>query len=206
MLDYFFGSKARVKILKQFLLNPAERYYLRQLARDLRLQVNAVRRELQKMQESGLLISDKAEGNKTSDKKYYQANQAFLLYPEIRSLLLKAQILASENFVKALKQEGQPKLVLLTGSFTGYPQAQTDMLVVAKVKRPKFLELIKKLEQELGKEINFTLMDETEFNYRQEIVDVFLYGILESQQILLLNELGQSIWEKAARQKNNLTN
>ncbi len=204
MLDYFFGSKARVKILKQFLLNPTERYYLRQLSRDLRLQVNAVRRELQKMQESGILISERAEGEKSSDKKYYQANQNFLLYQEIRNLLLKSQILASENFVKALKQECQPKLVVLTGSFTGYLQAQTDILVVAKVKRPRFMELIKKLEQELAREVNFTLMDESEFSYRQEIVDVFIYNILQSHPIVLLNELGQVVWEKNGRYKNNL--
>lgn len=204
MLDYFFGSKARVKILKQFLLNPTERYYLRQLSRDLRLQVNAVRRELQKMQESGILISERAEGEKSSDKKYYQANQNFLLYQEIRNLLLKSQILASENFVKALKQECQPKLVVLTGSFTGYLQAQTDILVVAKVKRPRFMELIKKLEQELAREVNFTLMDESEFSYRQEIVDVFIYNILQSHPIVLLNELGQVVWENNGRYKNNL--
>jgi len=206
MLDYFFGSKARVKILKQFLLNPNEPYYLRQLSRDLHLQVNAVRRELQKMQEVGLLVSDKAEGSKTSDKKYYQANQNFLLYPEIRNLLLKSQILASENFVKVLKQEASLKLVILTGFFTGYFKAQTDILVVAKIKRPRFLELIKKLEQELAREINFTLMDEAEFKYRQEIVDVFLYNILQSNQLVLFNELGGNIWEQTARQRLNPLN
>ena len=45
MLAQIFGSNARVKILKTFLSKPEQKYYTRQLARDLALQVNSVRRE-----------------------------------------------------------------------------------------------------------------------------------------------------------------
>jgi predicted transcriptional regulator len=92
MLDHFFGSKARVKILKLFLLNPDGNYYLRQLARDLDLQVNSVRRELKNLEAFGLLqIGSQKTSSSTSndstflrdpsilnnEKKYYQVNKEF---------------------------------------------------------------------------------------------------------------------------------
>ena len=57
MLGNLFGSNARVKILKLFLLHPEKKYYIRQLARDLDLQVNSVRRELDNLEKFGLLKS-----------------------------------------------------------------------------------------------------------------------------------------------------
>jgi predicted ArsR family transcriptional regulator len=50
MLSKLFGSKARVKLLKIFLSYPEKRFYIRQLARDLKLQVNSVRRELDNLE------------------------------------------------------------------------------------------------------------------------------------------------------------
>lgn len=60
MLGKLFGSNARVKILKLFILHPRERFYIRQIARDLKLQLNSVRRELENLEQFGLLISNSA--------------------------------------------------------------------------------------------------------------------------------------------------
>ena len=51
MLEKLFGSKARVKILKLFLTHSEEKFYIRQIARKLKLQLNSVRRELAEVQE-----------------------------------------------------------------------------------------------------------------------------------------------------------
>jgi hypothetical protein len=71
-------------------------------------------------------------------------------------------------------------------------------LLVANVPKIKLLGLIKKLEADLGREINYTVMDENEFKFRKEIVDVFLSQILESKKIILINE-----WELVLPEKNN---
>jgi hypothetical protein len=210
MIDGFFGSKTRVKILRQFLLNDESRYYLRQLARDLSLQVNSVRRELKHLETCGLLLevdyhnnstilSDKSnlEGIKgASDKKYYEVNKNFVLFPEIRSLILKSQTLAGQNLVEELRAICDPKLLLLTGAFVGQGNFPTDMLLVASVPKGKLLELIKKLEHDLGREINYTVMDEAEFRYRQEIVDVFLHNILQAKKLVLINEWNLALSEE----------
>jgi len=210
MLDSFFGSKARVKVLKLFLLNPEKKYYLRQLARDLSLQVNSVRRELINLEAFGLLMSassnditvlpaasnKKSTGSKTKlavrntsqDKKYYQVNKNFVLFPEIKALILKAQILAGKDFLGDVRKVCNPRLLILSGIFVGNLSIPTDILLVAKVVKGRLAEAIKKLEQELGREVNYTIMDENEFKYRQEIADVFLHIILENKKIVLVND------------------
>lgn len=225
MLEKIFGSKARVKILKAFLMNPDEKFYIRQLARDLKLQVNSVRRELLNLEDFGLLYSDNniknsplssLELNSSSaettdleakelgvgkeseegeeekgikERKYYQVNKNFILFPEIKSLIVKSQILTGESFIKKLKMICEPKFILLTGMFLNNDNSPTDVLIVADIEKDKLINIIHDLEAELGREVNFTAMDEKEFRYRQEVADVFLHGVLNSKKIILLDKI-----------------
>jgi hypothetical protein len=214
MLGHLFGSNARVKILKQFLFNPEEKYYIRQLARKLKLQVNSVRRELENLEGFGILTSapvvevedlmknlpyvasgeldagDGAEDNGGQEKKYYRANSDFVLFEEIRSLIIKAQILYGRDFINKLKKAGSVKLLIFTGKFVNRPEMPVDLLIVGRFNKPKFARLIKSLEEELGREINYTLMDSKEFKYRREVSDVFLYFIWENKKIVAIDEIG----------------
>ena len=207
MLEKLFGSKARVKILKLFLLHPQDKFYIRQLARDLKLQLNSVRRELENLENFGILTSDfKSEaaeaGNQPAaglgspaggqEKKYYRANPDFVLFDEIKALIVKAQILYEKDFVRKLKSMGKVKLLILTGIFANNPSTLIDILLVGRVNKAKLVKLINELEVELGREINFTLFDPQEFKYRRDITDIFLYGILEGRKLVVIDEVGLS--------------
>jgi len=221
MLGKLFGSKARVKILKLFLLNPEEKYYIRQMARDLKLQINSVRRELENLEKFGLLTSNpeitlkepeeeesdfaqyitsanknrekkvkKVDAINKVDKKYFKVNTDFVLYEEIKALIVKAQILYEKDFVEKLSKLGKPKLLIFCGFFVNNDNAEVDMLLVGRFNKAKLIKLIKELENELGREINFTIMDYQEFKYRRDITDVFIYGILENKNLTVIDELG----------------
>ena len=222
MLGKLFGSKSRVKILKLFLSNPKEKFYIRQIARNLKLQLNSVRRELDNLEKFGLLTSNpdysenssptlienylKAENkikikkNKTkkidsvskTDKKYYQVNTNFVLFNEIKDLIIKAQILYERDFIDKIHKAGKPKLLLFTGYFVNEDTIPVDLLIVGRLNKIKLLRFIKELEKELGREINFTLLGVNEFKYRRDITDVFLYDILEKRKIVVIDELGVS--------------
>lgn len=219
MLGQLFGSNARVQILKLFLFNPEEKYYIRQLARRLKLQVNSVRRELDNLEKFGILVSGaniaaeeaddgfpavetrrgaslqcdkpiraKAAADK-QEKKYYKANADFVLYEEIKALIIKAQILYGRDFIDKLKMAGNAKLLILTGKFVNEPDFPVDLLIVGRFNKIKLLRLIKELEKELGREVNFTVMDTKEFKYRRDMTDVFLYTILEGKNIIAVDEM-----------------
>ncbi|MFA5023856.1 MAG: hypothetical protein WC523_02765 [Patescibacteria group bacterium] len=195
MLTALFGSATRVKTLNLFLLHPEQKYYLHQLARELNLPTNSIRRELDNMIKFNLIIAEKINNSDKEnkilkkEKNYFSVNKNFILYPEIRALFIKAQILSSHKFISGLQKISQPRFLVLTGLFTNYPEAQTDLLLVGHVRRTAFLKLIKDLEKDLGREINFTIMDEREFKYRQEIMDIFLYNILEGKIIVLVDNI-----------------
>jgi len=214
MLEKLFGSKTRVKILKLFLIHPLEKYYIRQLSRDLKLQLNSVRRELENLENFGILTSDAKEvggeatpeggkepatgqallrqGSGGQEKKYYRANPNFILFDEIKALIVKAQILYEKDFVRKLQAIGSIKLLVLTGVFVNNPSSLIDILLVGKINKIKLVKLIRELEIELGKEINFTVFNPQEFKYRRDITDIFLYGILEGRKLIIIDEMGLS--------------
>jgi predicted transcriptional regulator len=86
VLETLFSSRVRLKVLEVFLTNPTEKYHSRELARIIGERQNAVWRELQKLEEAGLLHSE-AHGNR---KEYVCARES-PLYPELRRLILKAR-------------------------------------------------------------------------------------------------------------------
>jgi predicted nucleotidyltransferase len=192
MLEKLFGSNSRAKIIKQFFFHPEERFYLRQLARDLSLQVNSVRRELENLLELGL-ISEQAsppEEPKTGqDKKYYIVNKDFILYEDLKSLVAKSQMLYKDDMVESLKKLGNIKLLVLTGVFVNNFSSAVDILIVGKVNKEKLVKIINNLEKELGREVNFTLMTSLEFKYRREIMDIFVYDILDGEKIVVIDEM-----------------
>jgi len=197
MLDAIFSSVSRVKMLNLFLLSPEKKYQSEQLILNLGLPAVSVRHELTNLIKFGLikeekLIEDKTDGRRQKEKKIYSVNSDFLLYPEIKALFTKAQVLFSQKFINGLKKISQPKFLALTGLFTNYPEAQTDILVVGSIRRGAFLKLLQELEKDLGREINFTILSEKEFHYREDVMDIFLYNILEGKTLVLLDNIRKS--------------
>ena len=66
-LQDLFVSKVRVKLLKIFLSNPGKIFYVRQLVRLAGEEINAVRRELARMEERGLVKKERR-----ANRLYYE--------------------------------------------------------------------------------------------------------------------------------------
>lgn len=126
---------------------------------------------------------------KIGKNHYFAAAEEFILYPEIRDLFIKAQILPGQKFLDELRKICQLKLLLLTGTFTNRPETLTDLLIVGSPPKRALAPFIAELEKNLGREINFTVLSEKEFYYRREVMDLFLYNILEGKHIILFNHL-----------------
>ncbi|MBT4277299.1 hypothetical protein HOD96_00920 [Candidatus Falkowbacteria bacterium] len=185
MLEQLFGSKIRVKLLRLFLANPEKSYYIRELTRLLDSQINSIRREIDNLASFGIL--EKAE--KKSNKKYFQANTNFVLYPEVRSLILKSHLLIKKGLVKKIVKSGNICYLVLTGIFVNCPNSPVDILIIGKINKSKIQKIIENFEKELNRNINYTLMPKTEFLYRKDVTDKFLYEILDNQKIVLVDTL-----------------
>ncbi|MEK7680845.1 MAG: winged helix-turn-helix domain-containing protein [Patescibacteria group bacterium] len=196
MLEKLFGSKTRAKLLRIFFQLPDKPYYVRELARMADVQLNAVRRELSNLEDLGLIIptecnpgeNDTATG--TTRSKYYRVNGGCLLFFELKSLLLKAQLLQQTELVEKIKvKAGRLKLFVLTGNFSDEKNTETDVLLVGEIKPLVISKLIREFEQKVGKPIRYTVMDEKEFVERMQLGDKFLYSIFEGKHVVVLDEI-----------------
>jgi len=63
------------------------------------------------------------------------------------------------------------------------------LIVGSHLKKKKLSSLIKDLEAEVGKEIDYVIMSPEEFQYRFDMYDRFLKDILERPHEKLINKL-----------------
>lgn len=84
MIESLITSKTRIKLLIKFFLNSKTTAYLRQLEIEFVESTNAIRIELNRLENANLLIS-KTKGN----KKIFQANLNHPLYNDIHSIVIK---------------------------------------------------------------------------------------------------------------------
>ncbi len=197
MLEHLFGSKTRFRMLRLFFRDSTQSFYVRELARMIDVQINAVRRELELLIRATLVMEVTAPGNINKKKagaglrKYYTINTASLLFPEMQALLVKAQMLGEQEFINTIREKsGDIKLLLLTGQFVGNSEVQSDMLVIGKIKERTFSKLITEYEKEVGFDIRYTTMTPEEFFERRQMMDKFIFSLFESKGVVVVNELG----------------
>lgn len=208
MLEHLFGSKTRLKLLRIFFDHPNDRFFVRELARKLNTQINAVRRELDHLSvahiiaESKSLVAASENGarhahvrarGRTPDerRRYYHLSDDGLLNPELRSLLLKAQLFGEERLVNDLKKAGQVDYLAMTGVFVGAPGAMTDILLVGTLSKKAIDKIITHFEKEYGREVRYTLMATKEFLYRRDIADKFLNDLMEHKYVVVCDMLNR---------------
>jgi len=160
VLQALITSKTRIRLLLKFFLNSNTTSYLRDLASEFGESTNAIRLELNHLEEAGLLDST-MQGN----KKVFQANKQHPLFGTIRQLLLKHtgidQIL--ENVVKNLRGLHS---AWVTGSFArGKDNPVIDILLAGHdIDTTYLLQLIDKAERLISRKIRYVIIkpEETE--------------------------------------------
>ena len=170
MLKHLFTSKARVKLLTIFLLKPDDEYFVRELTRELDEQINSIRRELDNLKKLGLLKS-----RAKNRKKFFMVNKNFVLFNELRSIIIKATN-SSENLIKNITKMGDVDFLLISGVFLQRETA-VDLLVVGKVDKEnlgKFLDTL-----ETAEPIKFSVLTSEDFLYRIKCRDQFILDLIQ---------------------------
>ena len=193
MLEAIFGSRTRTKLLKLFLLNSQE-FFVREISRAIDENLNSVRRELDNLEKLGLIsiieTFRQAQGKKQINK-YYQVNQNFVLYEDLRKLFLKSKLLIERTLAQKLNELGNVKLLILSGFFVDDNDAKTDLLIVGQINKIKLKNLISKISSQMNSEIRYTSMSVKEFNFRNGITDRFLFEVLEGKKIVIVDKTGK---------------
>jgi hypothetical protein len=204
MIEQLFGSKTRVILMKIFLENPKEKFYVRELTRLSGALINSVRRELDNLMSVNLLkiVVDDEEKNCSPEqenrtvkktvnmKKFYQLNKDNFMIDELMSLFNKNKSMIEKNFAEKLKNVGKINYLALSGMFIDKKKTSTDLIVVGSFEKKKMIEAIKDFEKNIGRSINFTIMDLKEYRLRKDIADKFLNDIMTQEgNIVIVDEL-----------------
>lgn len=126
MLDSLITSRTRLKLLLRFFLNASTSSYLRNLEDEFGESTNAIRVELNRLEEAGLLTSEMI-----SNRKVYKANTNHPLFPDINSIIRK--YLGIDKLIEeVLAKLGDVKEVYLTGQLAkGINSDTINLLIVS---------------------------------------------------------------------------
>lgn len=185
MLKDIIISRVRVKLLQLFFTNPSELYHVRELVRRTGEEINAVRRELANLEITGLLKKEPR-----ANRLYYWLNQNYLLYHELLAMVAKETNLG-EQIIKNRNRLGRIVFCVFSGKFVRRmerKESEVDILVVGNIVMAEMAALIKVEEEKRGKEINYTVMTEDEFNFRKRRRDPFLLGILGHSKVMIIGD------------------
>lgn len=165
-----------INLVKFFLENPYEEYYLRELAKKLKLSPFAIKKYC-----DILVREDIIKEERKANLRFFCANASSLFFKQLKisfniNLILKCGLL---NFLK--ENIANVSSIILFGSMAkgeDSKESDVDILVIGK---EKYLNL-EKIEEKLDKKINLHILSWSEWNKNAEnnkafYFDVITYGI-----------------------------
>jgi len=167
------------------MFHPEVPIHLRGAVREFSEEINAVRRELNRLEEIKLLITEK-RGN----RKYYSLNKEHPYFEDLLGLIHKTFGLGGD-IVKSSSKLGELKYAVLTSSFTrGVPLEpnDVDLVLIGDLNLDLLGEIISNAEKRIGKEINYTVLSESDFEIRKKRRDTFVYNLVLGNHILLVGD------------------
>ena len=154
MLDSLITSKTRIKLLLKFFLNTSTHAYLRGLADEFGESTNALRLELNHLENAGLL---KAENK--GNRKVYHANSAHPLFNDIHRLVLKHSGI-TQVIEEVVERVGDISKVWVRGDFAvGKDSDLIDLVIAGKnIDVDYFENLIQKVGKIVKRQICYTII------------------------------------------------
>ncbi len=179
-------SKVRIKILELFLSDLTEMYHVRGIAREIKEEINAVRRELERLEKAGILKKE-PRGNRL----YYWVRSDYPFYGDLLGMVAKTTGLGAA-IIQSKSKIGKISFLMFSGKFvrrkTRKKDEEVDILVVGEANLPELANLIRVEESKRNKEINYTVMSREEFEFRKKRRDPFLLSILSGSRVMVIGD------------------
>jgi predicted transcriptional regulator len=157
MIEALISSKTRIKLLLKFFLNSNTKAYLRGLESEFGESSNAIRLEINRFEQAGMLKSEML-GN----KKIFQANIEHPLFKEIHNILLK-HVGIDHVIEQVINRLGEVDRVYLIGDFSkGSDSNMIDLILIGDIDKPYLINLIEKTEGFVHRKIRYVIYSEAE--------------------------------------------
>jgi len=159
-----FRSRGQARLLARIFLHPDERLSLNQLARELDLDPATVQREAERLEEAGILTSERV-----GTARLVRPNEESPFYPELSGLVFKA-FGPVPVLRERLKGIAGVENAFIYGSWAsryagerGEAPGDIDLLILGKPDRRKLARLCREAGEELGFEVNPTVLSQEDW-------------------------------------------
>lgn len=178
LLDTLITSKTRIKLLLKFYLNTSTRGYLRNLSAEFNESSNAIRVELNRLEEAGILESV-PEGN----KRFFKANTRYPLFKDLIHIVHR--YVGIDKIVQEIAMRiGSVDQVFLTGPIVhGIDQGIIDLALVGKhIDREYLARLAYKAEGIISRKISYVCFEPDAFLVHQHQKEAEFFLIWDKNQ------------------------
>jgi predicted nucleotidyltransferase len=194
-LERLFRSRAQILILKLLFLNPAGELHLNEIARRTDLAPSVVAKECVILLSLGV-VKKNARGNQT----LYQINKEGAMHDELKRIIMKYELL---DVILANKLQGEKvRYALIYGSFAKGRESEksdVDFLVVGNLNEDHLLKAMNEVERETGREVNYILWNEREFEDKVRGQIPLLGEISKTPVIMVVGE--ESEFKRAIKKR-----
>lgn len=188
MIDIFevlFGSKARARLLRFFLLNAEKEFSIEEIIEKTLLRRQEINREITQLKKINLLVERSKKG-----KKVWITNVQFPLFTGLKNIFAQFGVGIESKAFQKLSTIGEVRLIVTGGLLLNYPKGKADLiLVVNHLSRARLKSAMSFLEAEMGREVRFVLMNSEELQYRLNMMDRFLIEFLEGPHQIVINKV-----------------
>mgnify|MGYP001204815672 FL=1 len=153
MLGELITSKTRLRLMIKFFVSQANRGYLNGLANEMGESTNAIRKELNHLQNAGYL-----EKLKVDNKIEYKANTKHPLFEVLQKVVLKH--LGLEDLVeKVLERMGAVDQIILVGDYAkGIDSGLIEVFLIGQNLNMEYIaQLEEKIEKLIRRKVRFYL-------------------------------------------------
>lgn len=201
ILEKLFGSSAKIKVLKLFLMNPENAFDVPETSFRAKVSLESARKEISDLEKIGLIKASFyfKDTKKQKDRTIVNIKKrvsGWMLDPKFPYIEVLESFLSAINpfkhkeIVEKISRAGKIQLLIISGIFIKYEEARVDLLVVGdNLKMTSLENTIKTIESEIGKEIRYVVFETPEFNYRHSLFDKLVRDILDFPHEKIINRL-----------------
>lgn len=177
---------ARVKVLAFLLLNASEECYLREIARRAGVPLRAAQRELAILERIALV-----QRERRGRQVFFRVETDHPLFADLRALFLKSDGLALP-LRRALEGVTGVEAAAVYGSVasgTDTGRSDVDLLVIGSADAMALHEAVSAVENQLGREVSYTLLSRRELRTRSRKHDPFLTRVLGGPLLPVIGDI-----------------
>ena len=178
--------KSRRAVLGLLLSHTDQAFYLREIAEITGLGLGHLQRELDRLEKSGII-----HRFKRGRHVFFQANPACPIFDELRGIVIKTMGVAESLRQVLLPLRERICLAFIFGSVARRQEnsaSDVDLMVVGDVSLAEVVDVIRGIEQDVGRPVNPTVYPREEIAAKLAAGHHFVTRVVEGEKLMLIGD------------------